>query len=344
MAAVRSSSTNSATTGTAVSVAAPAGTTTGDVVVVIVHANAGTTTCVDNNGATPFTEDYDAGYGGGGGHAIAIYSRRIVADDPTTYNFTISASGRWSAIAVAFQDPNPTTIYDVAPAAGTVNSLQDTANGTITAPSINTLTDNAIHIAASMMDSATATISTTPDGYTNQQTATNQPQVFTYKLITSAGATGAQSFTWDTATGRLGVSFAIKAAAAGSASPSVSPSVSPSASPSASPSVSPSVSPSASPSLSPSLSPSQSPSVSISPSISSSVSPSASPSISPSASPSAAFNWEDGNINSTDWSESTKQSTDWAEGSINSPNWGSNVTISNNWTDESTNSTEWEDE
>jgi len=207
---VRASNTNSATTGTAISVTAPAGTTTGDVVIVSVHANT-QTTIADNNGATAFTEDInDYKPDPIDGHTVSVFSRRIQAGDPTTYNFTSGASGRWSIIAVTFQNPNASSIYDVAPSTSNANNIDNQLNGNISAPSITTLTDNAIHCALAWVDSQPAIYTSHPAGYTVERDATNQPQSFCYKVITPAGATGSQAFVTDQFAARIAMSFAIK--------------------------------------------------------------------------------------------------------------------------------------
>jgi hypothetical protein len=211
---VRSSSKNSADSGTAITVAAPAGTDTGDVVVVVIHGN-GETSFVDNNGATPFTEnlaDYTTG-----GTTISVFSRRIQAGDPATYAFTLGASNRWSIVAVALQNPHDTDVYDIAPAEG--NTYVGSGAGTmVDFLSITTLTDNAIHLVACCVDSGTAGVSATPAGYTHLQTTTAGQQVVSvcYKSIAATGATGTGTFTLDTdSVDRITLSFAIKSSTGG---------------------------------------------------------------------------------------------------------------------------------
>lgn len=207
---IRSSSSNSSTTGTAVSVTAPTGTTTGDVVIISVHSN-GQTTIVDNNGATPFTEDInDYQPNPGAGHTVSVFSRRIQGGDPGTYNFTIGSSGRWSIIAVTFQNPHGTDIYDVAPNTANAANADDSLDNNIAAPSINTLTANAIHTVIGYSDDGTGTSPTPPSGYSQAQGTSNQPQGLATKVIVSAGATGAQTYTFTTFAARIALSFAIK--------------------------------------------------------------------------------------------------------------------------------------
>lgn len=208
--AVRASASNSASSGTAMTVSEPAGTTTGDVVIISVHGN-GNTTIADNNGATPFTEDLtDYSPNPSSRHTVAIFSRRIEAGDPSTFAFTLGSSNRWSVVAVTISDPHATDIYDVAPSTGNAASADNSDSGDITAPTITTNFNGAIHIVCGYWDTSAAGTITEPSGYTNLQEVFNQPQGLSYKAITSAGPTGAQDYS-DTDTGaRIGLSFAIK--------------------------------------------------------------------------------------------------------------------------------------
>jgi len=189
----RASSQNSSTTGTAISVSAPAGTSPGDLVKVIVHGN-GQTTIADNNGATPFTEqinDYKPNVGSG--HTMSVFSRVIQVGDPTTYNFTMGASGRWGVVAISAYD-TVTPQDDVAPSTTNATNRDSAENGLASTASINTLVDNAVHIIVAGWDtSAIGTIST-PSGYTLLANANGggQPVHVSYKVITTAGATGSQ--------------------------------------------------------------------------------------------------------------------------------------------------------
>jgi hypothetical protein len=210
MTSVRSSNTNSDVTGTAISVTAPTGTKIGDVVVVSVHVN-GNTTIVDNNGSTPFTEDInDYQPNSSSGHTVSIFSRRIEAGDPSTYSFTSGATGRWSIVATTFSNPHPTDIYDIAPSTSNAAAVNDSSSANITAPSITTTTDNAIHVVCAYWDTGNYDSITEPSGYANLGEINNQPQGMSYKLITTAGATGDQLYTSTESNPRAALSFSIK--------------------------------------------------------------------------------------------------------------------------------------
>lgn len=203
---VRDSTINTAASGTSISVSAPAGTTAGDLVIVTVVSN-GVRTVTDNNGATPFDKDEECSESNQGVTG-SLFSRRIQGGDPSTYNFTLSGSDRWSIVAVTFQDPDPSTIYDVV----AVCTPSDNGQTSRTVPSITTQTDNAIHVVWLGLDGGGSfTITDTPGGYDVQENGgSNQNQAFATKVITPAGATGDQTFTVSTENGTVALAFAIK--------------------------------------------------------------------------------------------------------------------------------------
>lgn len=192
--AFRSASQNSASTGTAISVTAPAGTTTGDFVVCIVHGN-GQETLADNNGSTPFTEaanfsDYKPNTSNG--HVMSVFYRTIQVGDPGTYNFTLSTSGRWGVVAIAFSGTS--LVFDVAP--NTTNAANDdsASTGTINAPAI-TVANNSIHVVFCGWDTGAIGSITTPSGYTIAGNANGggEPVHASYKAFGSGGSTGTVS-------------------------------------------------------------------------------------------------------------------------------------------------------
>lgn len=208
---IRSSNANSATSGTAISLTAPTGTIPGDLVIVVVHANTDTT-IVDNNGTTAFTEDInDRHPNPTAGHTVSIFSRRIVAGDPSTYAFTSGATGRWAVVAVTFKNPHPLTIYDVAPNTGAgASNRDDSSVATSIVPSITTIDKNSIHISVGCMDDGTAAFSSGPTGYTVQEKPVNQPIIFAWKVFPSGAATGTTTHTWTTIAPVMGFSFSIR--------------------------------------------------------------------------------------------------------------------------------------
>lgn len=216
---IRTATQNSSSTGTAVSVSAPSGTTAGDLVKVIVHAN-GQTTIVDNNGSTPFTEqidDYKPNTSNG--HTMSIFSRVIQGGDPSTYNFTIGASGRWGVVAICATD-SVTPVDDYAPNTGTGASNRDSSvDGTAVTESINTGVANAVNIVCAGWDTSSIGTITTPSGYTLLANANGggEPLHASYKVITSAGATGTQNIVNTEFGAYITFSFSIKAGASSTA-------------------------------------------------------------------------------------------------------------------------------
>lgn len=204
---IRSFSSNSGTTGDA-SVSAPAGAAAGDLVVVVVHANelAANVTIADNNGSTPFTEDiqeFDT-TGTNGGGSVSVFWRRIQAGDPSTYNFTISASGRWGCGAVCFQNPHPSNLWDATP----TTQQQAAPTTTMPCPSITTVTANAIHLALVFTDGLDNLTTDTPAGYTKIINTSGQNVTVAWKTIAAPGATGALTFTCSSSIGG-GMSLAV---------------------------------------------------------------------------------------------------------------------------------------
>lgn len=188
--AIRASSKNDSTTGTAISVSAPTGTTTGDFVVVIVHGN-GQTTIVDNNGGTPFTEDInDYQPNPTNGHTISIFSRTIQGGDPSTYNFTLGASGRWAVIAICF---NGEHAYDVSPSTTNFANEDSAADGTHTAPSFDLVSHPTIVITFCGWDTGSTGTITTPTNYTLLENANSggEPLHASYRAFSTPTATGA---------------------------------------------------------------------------------------------------------------------------------------------------------
>lgn len=214
---VRASTKAASASATSISVSAPTGTAANDRVVVQVGAN-NVVTLSDNNGATSFTKDNEQSEAVNGA-TMAVFSRLIQSGDPASYSFNSSgAASRISAVAVTFMGEDTTTAYDVAPTAGTGNIASGPVSPyDLTALTITTITDLAIHCAVFAGDSSSFSIDAVPAGYTEHQrvTASGQRLSFCTKVITPAGATGAQTFSMDSQAGMITQSFAVKNAAAG---------------------------------------------------------------------------------------------------------------------------------
>jgi hypothetical protein len=190
--ALRASSKASSASASSISVAAPAGTTTGDFVIVFVVCNV-LPNITDNNGSTPFTRDLTLA-SGSTTETMALFSRRIQAGDPSSYSFNQNAGAtRISAVALAFSDANATTPYDPAtPVSGDcrITNNPGTSNA---AKSITTTVANSIHVVACGID-ANAAITPPGGSSVEQQQATQQGLSVCTFTIASPGATGTPSF------------------------------------------------------------------------------------------------------------------------------------------------------
>lgn len=192
MASIVDSTVNAAGTGTAITVAAPAGLLSGDVVVFIIHSNSNRT-ITDNNGATPaeleYTEAYNTSSAG-----VGIWTRVCGGSEPVTYAFTASGSDRWSIIAILARGIDTAVIWDVAPSAATSNVGSDSSAET---HSLITVADGAIAIAVGANDSATISWTGTPaDGFTNLENSSgSQLLAADYKIIPTATTQAAVVYT-----------------------------------------------------------------------------------------------------------------------------------------------------
>ena len=185
---------------TTLSVSAPAGTTAGDVVIVIGTRNAfsAVDTLVDDNGSTPFTQvrsDFESGQGS----SLTILRRVIQAGDPTTYTFDYDPAGDLGAsylglVAMTFRNVDA-AIFDVAPSAGTLTQESPDGND-ITCVAVTSTLANCIHVICAGREGGQG-YRNTPSGYTAVAVASDFDWVTSvhYKILTSAGSSGVQTYT-----------------------------------------------------------------------------------------------------------------------------------------------------
>lgn len=207
--ALVATTTNSSVATTAVTVALPSGAT-GDLCVVIINRNSETVTTVDNNGATPFTEQIDSvQYGGVGGGSFSVYSRVLTGTEAGPLKFTISSANRYAVIAFVVSGEDTTTPFDTAFADGA-----DESSTAPTCPTVTTNTDGAMAIAVAGTDgTGNGTFSAVPGTYTEiAKVNLQQPLSAAYAIISPAGATGAQDFTTTGGNNGTLTIFAIKPA------------------------------------------------------------------------------------------------------------------------------------
>lgn len=206
------SATNSAGSGTAITVTAPSGIASGDVAIFVINHNSETATVADNNGSTPTTELIEAVYGGAGGGGLAVYRRVCGGSEPSSYAFTMSNSNRWTIVAFKVRGVDNTTPIDT----GALADGNDESSTAPTCPGVTTVTDLAWAIAVAGTDgTGNGTFSAVPGTFTEIATInTNQPVSVAYKEISPAGATGNQDFTTTGGNNGTLTIFALRPAAA----------------------------------------------------------------------------------------------------------------------------------
>src|SRR3990167_5797016 len=133
----------------------------GDKVVITGNANASGNVWSDNNGSTPLTVDF--GETGSGNNTYAIMSRIAGASEPANYTFNLSGSSQaWSIIIRVFSGGHASTMWNVAPAAGTRASGTGT---TATSPNMTTTVAGAMGVLFCSNDTAATTLSAPTNGY-----------------------------------------------------------------------------------------------------------------------------------------------------------------------------------
>lgn len=195
--AYRSQNIATSAASSSLSVTAPAGTTAGDLVIVLASMNApdASFTTTDNNGSTPFTKDRND-FETFNGLTLSIFSRRIQAGDPTSYAFTNNAGSRFSLIALTFQNPDPTTIYDVVPSGSTVIDKGADA-ATVNCTSVTSTRNGCIHLMCATREGGSGVFDNTPTGYTWLVSggSLHAQNSLWLKVLSTAGASGTQTVT-----------------------------------------------------------------------------------------------------------------------------------------------------
>jgi hypothetical protein len=124
------------------------------------------------------------------------------------YNFTIGASGRWGIAALAFQNPHPSVIYDVASS----NNQHDSSGAAqIDVNSITTLNNNSIWVGACGADGSANVFNAVPGGWTQRaRVDTDQTLIVASQVIATPSSTGTSTFTYTTSNGAFSFSFALR--------------------------------------------------------------------------------------------------------------------------------------
>lgn len=176
----------------------------------------------DNNGAFPFTQDYED-QTNPDDSAHAIFSRVASASEPATYNFTTGGGDRWSVQLRVYRGVDTANIYGVIPA--THSDADDEYNTTMrtTATVLTTTDDGEMAIAWHTQDDDASSQGNPDQGYGNILKSTNQRMVSSDKLITPAGTLARVAVsTGSSADGWAAHHFTLRPAAEGPVEPPAS--------------------------------------------------------------------------------------------------------------------------
>lgn len=187
-----------------VTISVPTGTADGDLMLAFITSS--------DTGAAPGTGWTSVGTTNPrAGEDFAVF-RRIASSEPASYTWSWGAGGGEGAI-LTYRGVDTTTPIDVAFAAGTA----ETSGSTVTAPTVTTVTNNAMLI-CSYTNRANQTFSQ-PTGMTERLDQYGSPYALAVdeELRATAGATGTRaSTTSGTISFARAVSFGIRPAATGS--------------------------------------------------------------------------------------------------------------------------------
>ena len=186
---------------------------TGDVIVAFLDVNVYATAVTDNNSSYPFTNTVNLSHPDSAKSSIWI--RVAGASEPVSYNWTLDASVRWSAIISVFRGVNTSSPWDVEPSAGNQDGSSSSAS-THPVPTITTNYDNSAVICMDMSDSGNthtydSVNNSFGDLYQTNALAT-QPQCTSWKVKASAGAVGITTVSAASAPNWLGVQMALRIA------------------------------------------------------------------------------------------------------------------------------------
>lgn len=193
----------------------PTNAAQGDLLVIVGGRSSpsGADSIVDDNGANAFTKDFNV-YGSNSGWDLSIFTRRVGASDPSTYNFDFSGdqgATTFSLVCMLFKNPHPTTLLEVAPSASTDWQESNDTDGDVSYETITTGVDKCIHLIIAGKEGGGG-VTGFPAGYTSvvNQGATHLALTIGYKVITPAGATGILTGTETVGGNPITVSMAIK--------------------------------------------------------------------------------------------------------------------------------------
>jgi hypothetical protein len=195
----------------------------GDLMVFHIKASATPQTVTDDNGSTPFTEQFRSDDPGSATCEYTIWTRFVGPSEPATYHFLKSNIVPFHDVMIrVYRNVNPNDIFDIAPIIGNADFGLDLSQvNDLTAPSITTTDPDSmavmwVHNDGTTGDehgghSYTAGWNLTRNGTNPSDTTTN---VSSEKFMPSAGATGDFVVTTtNTITNAwLGIQYALKKA------------------------------------------------------------------------------------------------------------------------------------
>jgi hypothetical protein len=186
------SATNGAATGTDANVTHGLTILNKDVVLAFVGSNVGSGGGItDNNGATPFTADFDAQCSGAADSWALIAHRVSAGSEPSAYHWTVPNT-RWSVIIRVFRYVHA-DVWDVAGAPSPSPAFG--AGTTATADAIAPVTNDTLGLLFVVADDGALTFSGPTNGYADEVERTDQAQVTYTKYIEFFGDTGTAAVT-----------------------------------------------------------------------------------------------------------------------------------------------------
>ncbi|MCO4273382.1 hypothetical protein NG701_02895, partial [Pseudarthrobacter sp. HLT3-5] len=193
---VNSSSASASTASANVTIAAPAGTAAGDVLIAAITADFSPTMSSVPTGWTPIVNGLGINSSSNSGSRAFVYYHVVGTSDPASYTWTLSTAVKWGGGITAYRGVNNTTPLD----SPVVTALDTTYSATsITAPSVTTATAGAMLIGGGACD-CSAPVFSPPSGWTERWEApAGQIAELADRFQATAGASGTATWTMSAA-------------------------------------------------------------------------------------------------------------------------------------------------
>jgi len=188
-----------------------------DVIIASIGSDSpGTTTCLDNNGANSFNEEYDS-TPSINTMAAHIYSRVAGASEPSAYAFTLSVSEGFSIMIQQFRGVDTAAIWDIDPTSAAWSSDTSDATPAVIAD-ISTIVDGAEAIAFCMADSGSVAFTSIDNSFANELEPSGGLRCAAWRRnVATAGLIGATSIALSVGKKTDAIIFALNPAAGGGA-------------------------------------------------------------------------------------------------------------------------------